>query len=420
MARKPMLTEPGVKPENRRTYSKPAGHLTFGTPPKPKKPKRARKVRAPRRPVQPADPYAPQVEALAKLQYDPQQRELASQRRISDQRMQSIPGWLADYNTRVQQAWEQTRAANAQAQQAVYTQANNAAAQDSQANQQLQQQALQDAQSRGQQIDPSAYQAGQQAASGRQALASSFGGMLASQGQAQQGFVANQQALGGLRQGEMMGAEQAQQRKLDELAQSLSQEIGQFKVKARTDLQDADHKRALENAAFGLDVTKENNDQKNADRDRRLREREARRQARQDRRDFLAGRDDEAFDRQDALTDNQLAREKEQRQGEKDARGGVEKPAFTAVKIRENRAAFRGFMDWAKNNPGASKVPAGYTKDPLMRRAAAQILAKGGVDGKTARQFRAAFGFTPRTRPKKPVDRPGSARGPKGQGRRPT
>src|SRR5215204_4970822 len=75
----------------------------------------------------PNDPFAAEVNALARLQFGGQERQLDSERRISDQHSMNMGGWYGNYVNTLQGAAREQQAFTQGLQQAQFQQANMAA-----------------------------------------------------------------------------------------------------------------------------------------------------------------------------------------------------------------------------------------------------------------------------------------------------
>lgn len=213
-----------------------------------------------RRPRQEVDPFRSEVNAEAQLRFGPQERELQFQRDQSAQFSQNLGGWYAQHVKDVQQA---------QRDQQVFQQGLLAG----------QNQAVTNAyQIDAQQQAPEGVNSGiaQQAAAARQQLGQAGTNMLAQQGSAQGTFLANQVNVAGQQGLQAQQDEMNRKRRLDQLAADLAADKGAFKVDARRQIQDTQHKQRLEDAAFGLDVSKERFDRRDARADNRLNRRRER------------------------------------------------------------------------------------------------------------------------------------------------
>jgi hypothetical protein len=388
----------------------------------PRRPKAQRPQRVPA--SNGLDPLAPltdrglrrEANTLADLQYRPQERELAYRRQVQAQRQANVPGWFQDYRNTVGAMQQHVQQAYQAGQQAAYQQANAMYGRQAGAIQQQGAQAQADAAKRGTTADSSVQAQALQGAAQNQAMGTAFGGLIGAQGANQGAIYAAQQSGVAGQQLQAQQNEQAQMRKLDQLAADLASDKGAFRVKARGDLREQERAYDLNRRASWLNVAQEQNDAADAAAQRRLKKRQLRSL------------------NQDRAHDNALGDATEGRQGAKDRRDaerdayqrehglGPYKPAagkggtsiFSPKDIKRNRGKLRNFIALGRAD---KDLPSGY--DPLMAGVAAQLIKKGVVDRKTSRRFREAYGFSPRTLPKQGKVRARLAPGAKGQGQRP-
>lgn len=175
----------------------------------------------------PPDPYQDQVDALVRLRYGQSDLALAQQG-------QNINSWFPQYQQRV--------AAMKTASDQQYAAAQAATVQA--ANQQAQGPNL------GPGVSADVQAQAQLAGASRQAQVGAFGQALGAAGQAQGTFLQNQGLVGGAAQ--LQALLSNQQARIQQ-----SSDKGNYAVQARNDLVATDQKNALEQAAFGLDQTKE-------------------------------------------------------------------------------------------------------------------------------------------------------------------
>lgn len=202
-----------------------------------------------------------QAEALTNQEFMPQEQELVRQRQMQSGRTNVMASWFDQYQQQVASLAQQQQAGALAAQQQALAATQQAFAADTAGVDQRQGQAQQGAANvGGGQVDPSVYAAAQQAAGARQQQGINFGGGLAQIGAANTGLM-NQRAVGAAQQRtEALTAEQARSTKIDQLAQELAQQRGATKAANVTKVRDAEHTKAMERNAFGLDVQQEAND----------------------------------------------------------------------------------------------------------------------------------------------------------------
>lgn len=358
-----------------------------------------------------------EVRALTNYQYGGQRRELDQQRRISDQTMGSIPGWYQEYERTIQENAARVKAANEQAQAAAYQQANTAASADVQAARALLQQQQASAAQRGATVDPEAYAALNQGAAGRQALGSSFGGMLAAQGQAAYTRAQDESRIGQGRKLAHLERERGIRFDIDKLGEDLAREAGDYRTKARGELREGERRYALERQAFGLDVAKAKQDVRESKLDRRqdrLKERrdrmEADRKYRLDREKFGEDVARDRYQRRHGLS--------EYKPPSSGGGSGGGESKYTRSQKNANQSEFRKARSLGGGLDGKPGDIIGFlvnkkSIDPLIARAA---VAPGTLTKKQrAELWRMGIRVAKPT-----LDRPGNAPGPRGQGQRPT
>lgn len=381
------------RPKNRqqRENPKPKRGVTFGQRPRPNRNRPQRHPQPRTRP--PINPGMSQVDALAEMQYGPQFRQLESQQRVEQQRGVNMNNWYADYQRQIQQAAQQQAAYTQGFQQAAFQQANQAAATDQGQNAQLLQQQQASAAQRGTTVDPSVAPQMQAGVAARQVSGAAGGNLLAQQGQAQGAYLANRVGVAGAQGIQAQTDSLARSRKVESLSRELLAQEGASKVKTSMDLQQQQHKNALENAAFGLDVKKERNDQTQALRD----DRRTAKDQRIDNRRMAA--DDREQARHNRETESEArAREQRMRSADLADNGKLDGSSgsagkFTPTQVRSGRKTFRNLVGRVKNN-----VDPPSSVDPLLARAAVQMADHGGVDPGLARKIKRQYGFMPKAR----------------------
>jgi hypothetical protein len=353
----------------------------------------------------PAQHKTPVLDSMTNLQYGGQQREIDSQRRISDQAAANSRGWYADYQRQVTAAAAQQQANTLAIQGQAYQQANTAAGTDQAANQQLLADQQAQAAQRGGTVDPALQATMQGGVAARQVQGGQFGGLLASQGQAQGAYLGNRVGVAAQQGIQAQQDEQRKRAQIDQLARDLQVEIGDFRTKTAYDLRQTRHKNRLEDMAFGLDVAQEQHDQADDRADNRRANRTERRQAAKDRLSNAKTMTELQRDRAADLADDGRANystdysEYAQRTRPSKANGGStggpggSQRSWTDVPPGEggdNRRQFAGYVRDLRNG----KDP-GSQADPLLVKAAAQYLRDGHVSSNVATKIKRDYGFKP-------------------------
>jgi hypothetical protein len=341
----------------------------------------------------PKDPLLEEIRALTRLQFGPQEREIDYARRQSSQYSANLGGWYAQHVNDMKQAQAQQQAFTQGLVQGAYNQANTAAATDTAQNNALTQNAQAQASKFGTQVDPSVAATLQQATQARQIMGTAGGNLLASQGQAQSAYLGNRVGVAGEQGIQAQRDEQNRRMKIEQLAADLAGDKGAFKVKARADITDQRWKRQLEGAAFNQDVREFEAGLQNTRADNRRANQTERRQRRNDR--FRRRDTNRKFNQRqgDIDHDNALADQREGRMRAKDKAddGKVNGSAFSPTQVRSGRRTLRNLID--RGRRGEDLPP---SHDPLLARAAAQIIRNGGVTPELARKVKRAYGFTPK------------------------
>lgn len=329
-----------------------------------------------------------------------------------NQRGQAIPSWFQNYRN---QLTGQQAASNAYAAPILAQAQTNA------------QQAGQVAPG----VDPNS-QAGQDAtlaAAARASLGNAFVGLLQGFGQAQNQYMNGQQTVASV--GEL-GAQQD----LASDRTTLKKEKGAYIASQRAKHKDDARQALLENQAFGLDVTKANNDAANTAADNRRQDR----QATQTRRDQQGAVNKYGFTEKAWRGKSTAERQKIIRQFDKSgSSGGSGGSGFTPNQVSDARVKLRKGVSAIKRAlEGKSTAPVDFWKkayndlldagyDPLMARAAIQVVRQGKVGGNIQRRLKRDYGIrhTPRGKPfKKPpaytLNPAPQAPGPGGSEYRPT
>ena len=195
------------------------------------------------------DPFAAEVESATALRYGEKERQIGSERRISEQAERNAGSWWGNYQQELAAAEQRANQGYQQATGQIQGQANLSHQQDTQADAARLAEANRSAALRG--TTASEGDAGQ-AASARRALSNAMAGKVAFEGANQAAYGARATATGAGIRGLKLGEEQARRRQIEKAMRELTDDKGQFKVDYRTKLKDAAHKQRLENAAFGL------------------------------------------------------------------------------------------------------------------------------------------------------------------------
>lgn len=324
--------------------------------------------------------------AAVDLRYGRERSQLDYERRLSEQHSQNMGGWYAKHQADVQAATA-AQAGYAQGfQQASYQQANTAAATDTSQNAALLQQQQASAAQRGTTVDPSVAQTLQAGVAARQATGTAGGNLIGAQGQAQTAYMGNQQVVAGQQGLQAQSDEANRRRKIEQLAADLAREEGQFAVDFRRQSREDEHKRQLEDAAFGLDVEQEANDKKQAAADDRLARQKARRDDMEaDRKyqldldKFGAAEAKDRYQRRNGLGPYKPSADKD----------GKPKARFTPLQRREARSEWRNIVARVRGGKKIAKET-----DPLMVRAAEQYLNRGAVSDATRRRIKRDYGIS--------------------------
>jgi hypothetical protein len=391
----------GLRGSRKRRENPPPKRITAGPRPNRKGPQR--RPQPGRRP--PVNPFMSEVDALAQLQFGPQERQLAEQRAIEAQRGVNQNSWYSDLYQRSLQAAQASQAGALAAQQAAYAQGNQNFATDQAANQGLLQQQNQQAAIRGTATDPMLAQQMQQGAQVRQQQQTQFGNLAGQLGQNQAGY-AGARTIQATEQGiQAQSDTQARQRKVESLAQELLADKGAFKVKTGMELQQTAHKQRLENKAFGLDVAQEQFDQQDALADNRRMSKSERRQQREARSRIR----DRRLDNTRADRSLSLSERKEQRMRDQDladdgklngSSGG--KGKYSQSQMNSNQESYRKARSIAGGIKGGKKgdiirfLSNKKGVDPLIARA---VVAPGTLTAGQRAELR-RMGVKP---PKKPT-----------------
>lgn len=204
--------------------------------------------------------YRQELRAATRSQFRPIERQLAAETRASQHRIgREIPAWFDQYRQALAQSQAQTAAAFQQAGQQIQGQLQTAGTADAAQQQQLLQQQQQLAGVRG--MAPAQTPDAAHAAARRQEIGATFGGTLATQGAAQQGFQANQAAIA---QGEAANQRIAELRRLRGIAQDkreLKREKGDFRTQFRQQQRQTEREYQMQQLALAMDALAARNDQ---------------------------------------------------------------------------------------------------------------------------------------------------------------
>ena len=358
------------------------------------------------------DPYARELNAMDQLQFGPQLQELDFERRRNEQHTGNLTNWYGQHVQDVQKAQAQHQAFQAGLVAGQNQMVTGAAQTDTAQNNQLLAQAQQSAAQRGAVVDPALAQTLQQGVAARQATGIAGSNALAQQGSAQAAYMGNQVVRSSEQGIQARQDMQERSRALDSVARELARERGAARVKNKTDLQEMYWKRRLEEAVFGLDQAEFAADLADQQADNR-------RQAKNDRslrRDRVLDnrRQERAERRQERNTQSLIEdrREDNARQRRKDLAddGKVNGSNFSPTQVRSGRKTLRNLI--SRGRSGQDLPP---STDPLLARAAAQIIKNGGVDPDLARKVKRNYGFMPKMR--RGIKRPPNAPGANGQDR---
>jgi hypothetical protein len=196
------------------------------------------------------------VATATQLQYGGADAELAGQRGVHAQMAANIPTYFQQYQDMLRASTQATGAGYAAAAGIQQNAANTSSALDAQQRAAIQAPLQADAASRGATVDPAIAAQGQQAAASRRAMLDAGTGLTAGLGAAEVGFRANRQVVGAGQKLSAITTEAQRGRNIDTAGMNLAREKGAFMVKARQDMLNTEHTKALENKAFGLDVVK--------------------------------------------------------------------------------------------------------------------------------------------------------------------
>jgi hypothetical protein len=209
---------------------------------------------APYDPLQPlgGKGFNQEVNQIVGAKYDPQQRELQSQQRISGANLQRTNDWYDQYRATLAANNAQ---ANQQAQQGVQgqqAQVNTAASQDEQNRQRLQAEQEASAKLRGATIDPGVQSQALQASQARRAIGNAGISQLQNRATANATYGSQMQNVAAGSKLQALNDEAARGRQLSKLGLDLASERGQYKGVVRGDLRDKERTYALNRQAYGL------------------------------------------------------------------------------------------------------------------------------------------------------------------------
>lgn len=235
----------------------------------------------------PVDPYKAELDAATAVRYSEQERQIGSERRISEQAARNQGSWWGQYQQEVAAAEQRANQGYKGAVGQIQNQANTSYQQDTAADAARLAEANRQAALRG--TTASEGDAGQ-AASARRALSSAMAGKVAYEGANQAAYGARQTATAAGVRASKLGEEAARRRQIEKALRDLQADKGQWRVDMRRQLKDAYHKKRLEILTFEGKAAAEAFDQQMAQqREGRLSAAD-RRAARKDRRDAKIGR----------------------------------------------------------------------------------------------------------------------------------
>jgi hypothetical protein len=343
--------------------------------------------------------------AAVELQYGPLERQLESERRISEQQRVNLGNWYQNiYLPQLQQAAAQQAAYSQAAQANMYQQANTAHGADVAAQNQLMQQAQADAAKRGATVDPSVFAQGIQGAGVRQQGLAQYGNLVGALGASQQQYLQGNVMLGAGMGTQALRDEGNRRMRIEQEGREVAREKGAFAVDFTRQARDKDRAYDLARDQFGLDVAEAAEDQRHnqameAHQRRALRSLNRDRGIKNKQKWFDLYLENDKFELEvekfgwDKAVDRWKMRN---RTGEFAPSGG--KGGVTPSKRRENRDEFRRLLDIGARNPNKSfswhynaMLDAGAP--PLMARVAALRLTGQLPNPKQARRFRNRYGF---------------------------
>ncbi|HZA18970.1 MAG TPA: hypothetical protein VE645_19170 [Pseudonocardiaceae bacterium] len=219
------------------------------------KPKRAPTTKPPV-----VDPLDAQVLVATAMQYGGADQALAGQRRVHQHMMANTSPMFAEYQAALARATAATGAAYGGAAQIQQNATSSTSALDAQQRAALGGQMATDAAARGATVDPRIAAEGQQASMARRATADAATGLTAQLGAGQVGYRAGQQVVGAGQKLNALQAEAQRGRDIERQQLDLGREAGAYAVAAKQKLLDTAHTQRLEEAAFGLDVKKAEQD----------------------------------------------------------------------------------------------------------------------------------------------------------------
>lgn len=353
-----------------------------------------------------------ELAAGEKLEFGEQRRQLDSERRIAGQQITNTAGYYDEYRKAVQEASGKIDAANAQAQQTVQGRTDTAYQQDMAAQQGRDAEAAAEAQRFGRPAPQTTE--GYRAVEGARAMGNLNAGTLAGQRASDQTYNARREATSVLAKAEALGSASRARRGVEEDARALESKVGAWRTDRRDKTRSTERQWAAVQKEFELDASGDKTQENVA----RLYSNAKVKQA------YLSalsmGKIAEAkkLGAKMGLETAKVYSDAKKYAADKNSSGGggggsssggssggssSGGGSFTPTQVRSSRADLRNFIARGKSG---KDLP--VSADPLMRAAAAQILKQGGVDAATARKFKRAFGFTPKTRTTT-VRRPGNA-----------
>lgn len=338
-----------------------------------------------------ADPLAPELNAAANLRYGDAERGIQSETRISDAASQRIPGFFAEYQQRLSQLRGAQQAGYDAARQDIERMSATSRASSEQGTQQALQQAQQQANVTGGTVDVQAIPRAAGAVATRQDASNVFSGAIRSR-QAEAGT----HALGreAVAEGEKINQlleERKRRRQSETKLSDLLKEKGEFKVAKREDIVGARHKRILERKAFGLDVTKAEQD------------------ALEKAASFKQKESDLKFDRRAKRRDQALAERRENRLSEGGSGGGGGRTPAQVRTDKKNRNKARADVVAFNESKGGRLSKHTENGKRLRERAINGLMADYGYSKNEARRIvYAQVGFKSAKKIKKRLTTAGS------------
>lgn len=358
----------------------------------------------------PPDPFAAEVDAATTMRYGEKERQIGSERRISQQAALNSNSWWGDYQRELAAAEQRANQGYQQATNQIQGQANLSYQQDSAADAARLAEANRQAALRG--TVASEGDAGQ-AASARRSLSNAMAGKVAFEGANQAAYGARATAAGAGIKALKGGEEAARRRQIEKTYRDLLEDKGAFRVDHLQKLKDAYHKKRLEILTFEGKAAAQAFDQQYRREAQRLTQRGQDLSAETQRRG------------QDLTRRGQDISAETQRRGQDltDARGREKggskgKSSFTPTQIRGSRDKYLHIADVARSNKTDSKGrkhtwgwhyknarAANKGVPPDLVKAALQRGLRGGVDPALARKIFKQYGLRVKAYRGRPIPR---------------